>query len=98
MKSVNEVIVHQDNGCAEASTDEGLVARFAGLVEQLKRQNLKPDNGSKKPPNPTPPFPSGLEHLSAPNQKGNRGDHFASVTPGGARSSLARGYYHIVPP
>src|SRR5437588_198636 len=33
----------------------------------------------------------------SPERK-KRANHFALVTPGGARSSLARGYYHVVPP
>jgi hypothetical protein len=37
--------------------------------------------------------------LGAPNQIGkNKGNHFVSLTQGGARSSLAPGYFHIVPP
>jgi hypothetical protein len=38
-------------------------------------------------------FPSGLAQRWAPNRKEKRVNHYAAVTRGGARSSLAPGYF-----
>jgi hypothetical protein len=70
--------------------------KVGGMIIAPGKAAAAAARGSRRHTHPSLLFPSGLARRSAPNRKEKRGDHSSSVTPGVA--SLARGYYHLIPP